>query len=244
MKKIIIIAGVIVLAGVGFWLFGNSGPKGQQVSKLEPSDVVKGFYDQWLAAATQPSVKPNRESLAKTPILSPELRDRLVQAVGAPATSPDPVLCQVATPPGFATRKVFVNADKAEILVTSTDKKVSEEALVSLNKLNEGWYINDIKCLAGEFAPEKEFTFEGVGYLLKDSIPAPYNKKNWHLIFEENGTIGNVVPILFDSKSQCTSLDEQKSVCAPSKLIETTKVSVHGQMTELGVMVNKMEFVK
>ena len=245
MKKIKIIGAVVVLVAiVGLVWFFTKGSTQQQVSKLDITDTVGGFYGQWLKAVQQPTADPNRVTLAKSPILSKALRDRLIKTLKQSDTAIDPVLCQTVIPENISTRTVFENANEAQILVTSRDKKVTEQTIVTLNRYNDGWYIDDILCSLGEFAPEREFSFEKEGYLLKDSIPKPYDPKNWHLVFEDNGEPGHVVPLLFDSESQCTSLDGKKSVCKPDQFIEATKVSVHSQMTERGANVKQLEFVK
>lgn len=243
MKKITII-GVIVVLVVVFALVFTMGSTEQQVSKLDATDTVRDFYDNWLKATQQPTIDPDRATLAKSPILSKELKNRLVSALKQSGTASDPVLCQTAIPENISTRTVFENAEQAQILVTSKDKKVTEQAIVTLMKYKEGWYIDDIECSLGEFAPEREFSFEREGHLLKDSIPPPYDSKNWHLVFEENNELGHVVPLFFSSESQCTSLDKSKSVCKPDQFTEATKVFIRGQMSERGVSVKQLEFVK
>jgi len=243
MKKIIIIGVVIVIAIFAFIFIGGSNE--QQVSKLDTTDTVVDFYDKWLKAVQLPTTaNPSLATLAKSPILSKSLRDRLISTRKDANTTIDPVLCQTVVPEEVSTRTVFENANEAQILVMSRDKKVTEQAIFTLMKYNDGWYINDIQCSLGEFAPEREFSFEKEGYLLKGSIPKPYDPKNWHLVFEDNGENGHVVPLFFDSKSQCTSLDGSKSVCKPDQFTEATKVSVHAQMTERGANVKQLEFVK
>jgi hypothetical protein len=246
MKKILIIVVVLAIIGGIYWMLNrdSASPVGQQTANLDMVDTVGTFYSQWLKAAQDPSVKPTKVSLTKSPLLSMSLRNRIVSALENPSTVIDPVLCMTAVPEAIVTRKVYENTDKAEALVNSKDKKVTEEAVVGLKKQNDMWLIDEIKCSGGEFAPEKEFTFEGTGFLLKGSIPPPYSSKNWHLIYEENGTAGNVVPLIFDSKSQCTSLDGNKAVCKPDQFKETNKVSIKGQMTERGASVQSLVFVE
>lgn len=244
MKHTKTIVGIIVLIAVAVfaWIF-IKGSSTQQVSKLDTTDTVVGFYTEWLASVKDSSVSPDRAKLAKSPILSKALREKLSSALKQ-TDSLDPVLCQTTVPESFATRSVYQKDTEAQILVTSRDKSVSEQTIVTLNKTDEGWYINNIECSPGEFAPEKEFTFENEGFLLKDSIPAPYNKKNWHIVFEEDGVKGNVVPLIFDKDSQCTDLDGNKAVCKPDQLAEATKVLVRGQMTEYGANVKQLQLVK
>lgn len=236
---------VILVAIVGLVWFLVKGGGEQQVSKLDAVDTVGNFYEQWLKAVKQPeTAEPTIKTLAKSPILSKELRDKIKNVQKDSSITIDPVLCQSIVPEEISSRRVFIGENEAQMLVMSKDKNVANQALVTLKKYNEGWYIYDIECSLGEFAPEREFSFEAEGFLLKNSIPKPYNPENWHIVFEEDGKLGNVVPLLFDAESQCTTLGGSKSVCAPAQFAEATKVSVRGQMTERGATVKQLEFVK
>jgi hypothetical protein len=258
-NKIKIIAGVVVLiiiAGlVWFFTAGSPAKQGsspigffdkQEVSKLDPTDTTRDFYDKWLKASQQASADPSIATLSKAPILSKALKAKIASAQAAPktASSTDPVLCQVTVPAAISMRSVYTNKDESQVLVTSKDKKVTSQAMVTLNKYNDGWYINDIQCSLGEFAPEKEFSFEQQGFLLKASVPKPYDPKNWHLVFTENDEPGHVAPLFFDATSQCTAIDGTVSVCKPEQFTEASKVYVRAQMTETGASVKKLEFVK
>lgn len=243
-NKIIGVVVVLVLI-VGLIWFLTKGGGEQQVSRLDAVDTVGTFYGEWLTATKQPkTAEPSIKTLTKSPILSKELRDKIKKVQKDSSNTIDPVLCQATIPEDISTRRVYTGENEVQILVTSKDKNVTNQALVTVNKLNEGWYINDIACSLGEFAPEREFSFEKEGFLLKNSIPKPYNPENWHIVFEEDGAQGNVVPLFFDKDSQCTSLDGSKSVCAPAQFTEATKISIRGQMTERGVSVDQLMFVK
>ncbi len=245
MKNIKIIGavvGIIIIIGLA-WYF-TKGSSEQQVSTLDAVDTTEKFYQEWLSAVRQPATAiPNLATLAKSSILSKSLRERLVSAQKS-GDAMDQVLCQTTVPEEIAMRRVALSDTEVQILVTSKDKNVTNQALVTLNKLGEGWYVNDIHCSLGEFAPDREFSFEKEGFLLKDSIPSPYNPKNWHLVFEDNGEQGHVVPLLFDTASTCTSLDGSKAVCKPEQFVEAIKVFVRSQMTERGAQVKQLEFVK
>jgi hypothetical protein len=244
MKNIKIIGAVVALALVVFfvWFFNRGGGE-QQVSRLDVVDTTRGFYDEWLLALREPkTAEPNLKTLSKSPILSKELRSKIKKAQKSGEV--DPVLCQSVIPEEISMRRVYMGEDEVQMLITSKDTSVTEQALVVLKSLNEGWYIDDIRCSLGEFAPEREFSFEKEGFLLKDSVPAPYNSKNWHLVFEQDGQMGYVVPLLFDGESECTSLDGTKSVCDTSTFAEALKVVVKSQMTERGAEVKYLEFVK
>lgn len=245
-KRLIIIVAVLIVIGGLVWFFtrDGGGSRGQQVSNLDAVDTVGTFYDQWLKAVQEPATAdPNRVTLMKSPLLSKTLKDRLAKESTLNA-SPDPVLCQTKTPENISIIRVYEEPDRAQILVLSRDKKVTEQALVTLARLDEGWYIDEIECSAGEFAPEREFSFEKEGFLLKDSIPKPFDPKNWHLVFEENGELGHVVPLFFDATSQCTDLSGTKAVCKPDQLKEMTKVFVQAQMTERGANLKNLRVVK
>jgi len=243
-RKILSLIVIVVVVFGLIWLI-NKGPGEQQVSMFEPTDTVAGFYSQWLEAVKDPAnADPDLKTLAKSPILSESLRDHLAKSRKDKDRTTDPVLCQTVTPESFSTRRVYENEDRAQILVTSKDSSVTEQAIFTLGKINDGWYIDSIECSLGEVAPEREFTFEKEGFLLKDSIPAPFDSKNWHLVFEEGGVPGHVVPLFFDASSECTNLDGDKSACNTENFQEATKVSVKGQMSERGVSVNFLMFVK
>lgn len=243
-KKIIWAVVVLILIILFGWLLFKE-PSKQQVSNLDSIDTVTNFYGQWLQAVKEPATAdPNLATLAKSPILSKALRTQLKKAPKQSDTTPDPVLCQTVIPEEISIRSVYEQENKAQILVTSKDTKVTNQATVTLIGSNNSWYIDSIECSLGEFGVEREFSFEKGGFILKSSIPSPFNPKDWHLIFEENGELGHVVPLFYDSESQCTSLDGSKSVCTPDKFTEATKVFVRGQMTERGLSVKQQEFVK
>jgi len=250
MNKKIIIWGVIVVVLVagGVWMFtkGDSSTDGgaQSTTKLDAVDTVEGFYGDWLTALKSPTTAdPNLATLATSDMLSKTLSEQIVKAQ-ALGTKPDPVMCQKVVPEGISTRTIYEKDKEAQMLVTSRDKKVAESAIVTLTKSGDEWTIEKIECSLGEVAPVKEFSFEKQGFLLKTSVPKPFDSKNWHLVFEENGELGHVVPLFFDTKSQCIKTDGTKAVCKPAEFKEATKVMVYGQMSERGATVVKLEFVK
>ncbi len=245
-KRLILIVVVLLAIGGLIWGFsrGGGGSGGQQVSTLDAVDTVGTFYDQWLTAVKEPTTAdPNRVTLIKSLLLSKELRDRLAKESTADA-SPDPVLCQTKTPEKITTSRVFETDGAAQLLVMSREKNATEAAIVTLAKLDGGWFIDKIECSKGDIPPQREFSFEKEGFLLKGSIPKPFDPTKWHLVFEDSGVKGNVVPLLFDAQSQCTSLDGKKAVCKQAEFKEATKVFVQAQMTERGATVKNLKFVK
>ncbi len=246
MKKIIILGGLLVVIGGIIWFANGSSDDSTgsaTVKYTEPADAVGDFYKQWLKAAQDATVKPDRATLAMSEVLTKELRASVAAALQGGAAL-DPVLCQTVVPKEIVIRNVYGQADKAQVLVTSKDKSMPKQAVVDLMKTSDSWVMSGIKCTNGEVAPEREFTFEQEGFLIKNSVPKPFNNKNWHIVFTQDGKPGNVAPLLFDPKSQCTALDGTKGVCKPDSFMETSKVMVHGQMTERGVTVVRLEFVK
>jgi len=246
MKKVIILGIAIVIIGGIMWSGkgSESDPLGlESVKYTEPADAVDGFYGLWLKAAQDSSLQPDRTTLAQSPTLSNELSAKVLAALTSGAAL-DPVLCQSVVPQSITIRNVYAQRDTAQSLVTSKDKNVTKQAVVSLSKSGDSWLINEIECTDGEVAPEREFSFDKEGFLIKGSVPKPYNNKNWHLVFIQDGKAGNVVPLIFDTKSQCTSVEGVKAVCKPEQFKETSQVRVRGGMTERGATVTHLEFVK
>lgn len=232
-KRKIIIVGVIVsllgiVAGVSMFLFSRGmWPGSQQVSAAEPAEIVSDFYDAWLEAAQSTTTDPYQAGLGNSPVLSKELRARLRDPQGGV----DPVLCQAAVPAEISSRRVYEDAEEAQVLVTARKPSTStEQALVRLLPLRDGWYISSIECSPGEFGPAREFSFDKEGRLVKN-VPAPFDSQYWHLMFDEDGEPGQYVPLFF---SASTSLDA---------LVENSKVHIKGQMLEKGVEVKSIEFL-
>lgn len=215
----------------------SDGSNTQEVSTDDPIDIVLDFYDLWLEAVQSTSTNPFQLELATRPILSKSLSDKLKEN----QTGLDPVLCQSVIPQQITARSIFKQQDKTQVLVMAKDKTVTEQAIVTLKQQNGGWYIDDIMCSPGEFAPTREFSFEKEGSLLK-SVPLPLDPQYWHIVFEENGELGHAVPLFFDEESRCLSIELVEATCIPDQFTETKKVYVYGQMTELGVEVKRLEF--
>lgn len=245
-KKVLalIVLGVVVVIGLITALvfsWDDLFPGKQEVSQKAPIDVTLDFFDPWLAAARATSTDPYKEELHRSLILSKELRKKIKTAKGT--SDVDPVTCQSVPPPSFSSRPIFETETEAQVLVMSTQKEFPEQAVVTLRALDGGWYIDDITCSGGEFAPEREFDFDREGYLLK-SVPPPYNPEHWHIVFEENGQFGHAAPLFFSETSMCIGLDGASAVCNEEQLRETTKVLVQGAMSEWGVEVQNLKILK
>lgn len=214
-----------------------------QASKGDPVDIVMDFYNAWLVAAKTGTMKPYEAGLTTRPVLSAALKAKLDSAKTHGATDPDPVLCQIKTPDQISSRTIYQQKDSAQVLITSKDKSQTAQAVVTLKPQDGGWYIDDISCSAGEGGPTAEFSFDHEGYLLK-SVPPPLNKKYWYVIYEENGVKGQYAPLFLSKTSACQSVDGAKSVCDVATFTDAKKVHVYGQMTETGVDVTRIEFIK
>lgn len=243
-QKNIILIGSLILILILLFIFTRSNESSeQQVSVDEPVDIVSDFYTQWLIELKSSDTDPYKSGLSKSPILSPELRKKIKKAERHSENTIDPVLCQTSLDIDIATRRVYESEDEVQILVTARDKSLTAQSLMTVLKHNEGWFINDIQCRAGEFEEEREFTFEREGFLIKGSTLESLDPETWYIIFEENGQPGHDAPLIFSGESMCLDKKDKGDVCVPDTFTEVTKISVQGTMTEGGVEVKNMKFI-
>lgn len=249
-KKVIIggIAALVLMVIIAVLLLRDRegvvdvlGP--QEVVVGEPIDIVSDFYNAWLDAAKSTSTDPYQSGLPAQPFLSQALREKLEASKGRAAEEIDPVLCRIVPPERVTVRPVFERDNEAQMLVLSRDKTQFEQTIVTVKRHNDGWYIDDVTCAPGEFAPEREFTFEKEGFLLK-SVPPPLDPQYWHIVFEDNEELGHFAPLHFDGESMCKTGEGNETVCFPDQLTDTTKVFIQGQMTEAGVEVKHLTILK
>lgn len=246
MKKLLIILGLLALVGgVVFMMNNNKADTGETVEDSagvagDPIDAVLEFYKAYLVAEQNAASSPEAEGLLEHPILSNAVREYIAanqdQAV-------EPVLCQSVTPQKIRSKTLYNRDGKAQVQVLGRleGEKSSEQAVVTLEVANEAWRVTKIECLQGESAPEREFTFDREGYLLK-SVPEPLDANYWHLVFEQDDTKGHTVP-LFTDAAECTMLDGSIGPCDMNMVDEATKAHVKGQMTEAGVDVQFIELL-
>ncbi|MCI5108412.1 MAG: hypothetical protein MRY49_01020 [Candidatus Pacebacteria bacterium] len=245
-KKLVIAIVVIILIILGIFLVTkNTDPlSGQEVSTNNPVDIVLNFYEPWLISAKSTDTDPYKEELFKDPILGKDLRKKIKDSEEQFRTEADPVLCQRTRPDNLSTIISYELPEEVQIVVFSRDEGVDGQSIATLTKHNDGWYISDITCSSGEVGVLKEFSFEKDGYLLRSAELASSGSSDTYLIFAENGVFGSLAPLFFDSESVCTNLDGQKSVCDMSSFGEKTKAIVRGELTEAGVSVKQVEFIK
>jgi len=251
-RKVAMVAlaiGLLVIVVVGYQLFKGgvqetiTQESPQEVALGTPIDVVLDYYLPWLKARQATTTNPFQEGLASSTILSPELRARLVASESSFMAGLDPVLCQPATTTDIRITARLMNeqTERAQVLVLA--KGLPSQSIVTVLKQGEGWYISDVSCAAGEFAPEREFSFDQEGNLLKN-VPKPLDSQYWHLVFTEDGKPGHTAPLFFDESSICIVADGSESVCDTAKFREAIKALVQGEMTETGVMVKKLKMLE
>ncbi len=247
--KKIIVGVAVVIVGIAFVLFNSNkavqtnttlDTSNQVVSQYDHVDVVLDFYQPWMRAIQSTSTDPYTDGLAAAPILSPALRDRLSSTS---EDENDPVICQNPIPTTINTRTLYEQPEKSQVLVYSKEQELAGQAIVTLLRANDGWYIDDILCSRGEFDIEREFTFVYDGNLLK-SVPPPYNPDYWHLVYTQDGTPGYAAQLFFDQDSICIDQNNNESVCDTTKFVDAAKVNLAGNMTETGVEVKKVTFTE
>lgn len=250
-KNSIIFLGVVVLlalvVSVGLFLKDKSGTgqSAQTAPTEDPLDVTLDFYNSWLTALQSTTTDPYQSGLANLPVLSLEVQSYIEKKrTEKKEGDPEVVICQPLIPERIGGKAIYAKETEAQIMVLARglEVKSSHIAVVTLGAKDGAWMINDITCSQGEIGPDKEFDFAYTGFLLKQSVPAPLNPQNWHLVFEQNGQEGYTAPLFFNAESICVAADGSESVCDPSTFREATKVSVQADMTEEGGTVRKMRF--
>lgn len=256
MQKNLLIGGVVaavVLIVTAIWLFNGDTVEEEALTPAvgvtlnegeDMLDLTLGFYNEWLDATKNPEVAPYTAEFMATDLLSVATRDYILASAQEPGdASFDPVLCQATTPERIGGRIIFSLPDEAQVMVVSRgdDSHRQRQAIVTLAANQDLWQITNISCANGETAPEREYSFEQSGFLLK-SVPPPLDANYWHLVFEQQGQPGHTIPLFFNENSQCVSTDGIVSVCAPDTFIEPSAAIVKGEMQETGLTVQIVEF--
>jgi hypothetical protein len=217
---------------------GEGGDNNQAVSTDEPLDIVSDFYGSWLEAAKSTSTDPYASGVATLPILSEALRTKL--AAARESSEPDPVLCQAGLPEKIKSKVVFQLEDKAQIMVKTSD---ADQSIVSLLHKENGWFIDDIECSHGDVAPEREFSFDNEGFILK-GVPPTLDPDYWYIVFTENNEPGHSVPLTFDGGSTCGPAGGTLASCNPDQFLPVAKAHVYGEMGDTGIVVKRLEFLE
>lgn len=244
---IALIVGVAVIIGIIIWqvMLGGKSLFPEQWTGVEgePINVTLDFYEAWLAARTAGDNEPFTQNLLAYEQVGPELREKLSAFEGKLAVgTEDPVLCQTAIPEGLRTLPVYKQDEAAQVLIMSTTEGQAGQAVITLAAKNGLWRITDITCGNAETAPDREFSFDKSGFLLKQ-VPAPLDSNYWHLVFQEAGVLGHAVPLFIDAESVCVQKDGATVTCDDNVLKETEPARVYGEMTEAGVQVKRIEMV-
>lgn len=234
---VIIVIAVVTLSGSS----DTSTPaEDSAVPEGDPIDVALGFYNDWLDAVQSTTTDPYAAGLATDQRLS-EVAQAYIAVTDKDADI-DPVICQMETPERVGAKVSYVLEREAQymMLARGLAEKSSRQAVVDLVAQDGQWVINEISCVEGESMPDREFTFEREGFLLK-SVPPPLDPEYWHLVFEERGVQGHTAPLFFSEDSMCIDAAGVETVCNPDTLPEAGAALVKGQMTEAGVEVSRIE---
>lgn len=246
-NKILLVVILVALVALGGWYFGQNDSNNPSDGTATAPDtdvmeVVLDFYNPWLESLQGTTTDPWQDELWQNPVLADNVRAMIQTPPDTPGASVDPVLCQTTVPERIGTKVIYEQATSAEVAVlarTGAERSV-EQAAVTLEAVDGQWQITAINCGSGESAPEREFTFEQEGYLLKDSLPDTMDRQYWHLVYEQRGQPGHTVPLFFDTGSVCIDLDGNEIPCEPNTLQEASRVFVQGQMLEAGLEVDRL----
>lgn len=247
MKKFLIIVFILIIGAVFLLQQNFFGEKADQQSQAtgpvtDPFEVTLDFYNEWHTFRSDTNSTTTAEQILNSPLIDESLRTRL-QSETANQSDKDPILCQYSAPPRVGAKLIYSSPESAQVMILARGlkEKAPEQAVVSLVASDGKWVINDITCVAGDTAPDRDYTFEQDGFLLK-SVPPPLAAGQWHLVFKESGVDGHTTPLYFNDKSTCIDLTGTESVCLPDQFIEPSKVFIQGEMTETGVLVSRVKF--
>lgn len=213
----------------------------------EPLDVTLDFYDKWRSAKNSTTTDPYTEGLANATVLSSALSKKITDNETAfRSEQKDIVICDESVSRDMKAKEIFNNETRAQVLIFPKDKDTRGIQVITTLEGQAGyWKITDISCGASEQDPNTgEFSFDYEGFLLKQSVPAPLNPQFWHLVFTQEDTPGYTTPLIFSTNSICIFEDKTEKVCSDELLYETKKVRAKGDMTEAGLEVKRVEFIK
>lgn len=255
MKKYIILAVsavLLLLVVASGWYFLKNKSINDASLEITPVtqretalDVSLDFYNSWLHALQSTTTDPYQAGLLDNPILSPEVRAEIERKRSERKDGDlEPVLCQPETPKRVGGKEIYVTDTKSQIMMLARGMEVksTNQAIVTLEVVDNAWQIKKIECSQGETAPGGEFDFDHIGNLLKQSVQPPLDSSKWHLVFEENGEAGHVTPLTFDASTLCVDVDGVAKACNMEQLNEGLSVRIQADMTEEGAIVKKLYF--
>ena len=220
----------------------NNGNGAEREVEGEPLDVISEFYNGWLTEAKTEGGDPYGTHLVENTFLAEEFKNRLKTMYNEGEIGElDPVVCQTVTPSNIRVKPVFTNENEAQMLYVPRVEGSTTQALATLEVIDYKWQITDIECTSGETAPEREYSFEKEGFLLKN-VPEPLDSRYWHLVFEQDGQMGHTVPLFFDESSVCIATNGEEAVCNPDQFTEAGAVYVQAEMSESGATVKRLQF--
>ena len=247
-QKVLFIVIIIAILGFLGWKVMGNNSGSQNVDNIEvnkivndPIDVTMALYSPWLAGLVSTSTEINQVEIINQATLTEGLRADLLNKLNESTSDLDPILCQIDLPEKIGAKIVYTTETESQVIVVPRGKKVPEQALVTLTLSDSGWVIAKIDCSRGELAPEREFSFDNEGYLLRESLQPPLDATKWHLVYESNGVAGYAILLIFDELSVCIGSDGAERDCATEELSEATAVVLKGAMQENGVIVRRLE---
>lgn len=238
---------VVIIGVLGWALLSSKSDDKNAIDNTQteivndPIDVTMELYAPWLAYLQSTSTELSQTEILEIAPITEDLRARLTKALNDSLKTIDPIMCQTVLPERIGVKIVFINDTQAQLSVVARGNKVPEQALVTLEVINNGWVISDIACSQGEVGPNLEFSFVNDGNLLKQSLQPPLDSQKWHLVYTLGGVSGHTIPLIFDSLSVCIEKDGSEQTCSDDKFSETAKVSIKGEMQEAGVLIRRME---
>src|SRR3989344_551903 len=174
-KKIGIILAIIVVTVLGaVFVATRNGGSAEKWNGVsgESIDVALGFYLEWVGLKDAADKTVAASELLARAPLAESLKATLAENVTAEV---DPVACRAFDEAQTRTQIVFEREDAAQYIMQVTK---------------------------GDVAPEAgEFSYTQAGTLLKQ-VPAPYDAKLWHLIFQDGNQVG-ITPLIFTDESKC-----------------------------------------
>ena len=249
----LILLAICLLVVVGIWWQQKANESSPEATKEEPvAKKVKGdpvdaaldFYKPLMTALREAQSDPFVYERDHSKELDQAMQTKLAElASDSRVAVLNNLICQTRVPERLRTKRIFEADNEVQILIMAKAEDLLGQAVITLKPVDGRWKITDIVCGTGETAPEREFTFQEPGYLLKN-VPPPLDSQYWHIVFKQEGVLGHTVPLFFNEQSNCIASNGTGSVCNPDQFTEASQAIVAGEMTESGLTVQRLEFLK